>query len=90
MDCKTHDIYFIEHILAFFAGSDGIVLENLIENFACEVQIPEARAFYAFQAMIENVHCVSEDTHVLTSNGYFPIKKIVKQIDIINDTTLLK
>jgi len=48
--------YFIEHILAFFAGSDGIVLENLIENFSSEVQIPEARAFYGFQAMIENVH----------------------------------
>jgi ribonucleotide reductase beta subunit family protein with ferritin-like domain len=71
--------YFIEHILAFFAGSDGIVLENLIENFACEVQIPEARAFYAFQAMIENVHCVSGDTHVLTSSGYYPIKKIVDE-----------
>ncbi len=48
--------YFIENILAFFAGSDGIVLENLIENFACEVQVPEARAFYGFQAMIENIH----------------------------------
>ena len=48
--------YFIEHILAFFAGSDGIVLENLIENFSQEVQIPEARCFYGFQAMIENVH----------------------------------
>ncbi len=48
--------YFIENILAFFAGSDGIVLENLIENFSCEVQAPEARAFYGFQAMIENVH----------------------------------
>lgn len=69
--------YFIEHILAFFAGSDGIVLENLIENFACEVQIPEARAFYAFQAMIENVHCVRGDTFILTQDGYFPIKDLV-------------
>jgi ribonucleoside-diphosphate reductase beta chain len=48
--------YFIEHILAFFAGSDGIVLENLVTNFCCEVQIPEARFFYSFQAMMENVH----------------------------------
>lgn len=48
--------YFIENILAFFAGSDGIVLENLIENFCKEVQIPEARSAYSFQAYIENVH----------------------------------
>ena len=77
--------YFIEHILAFFAGSDGIVLENLIENFACEVQVPEARAFYAFQAMIENVHCVSGKTFILTKDGYFPIKDLVdEQVDIWN------
>jgi len=48
--------YFIENILAFFAGSDGIVLENLVSNFCSEVTIPEARCFYAFQAMIENIH----------------------------------
>ena len=48
--------YFIEHVLAFFAGSDGIVLENLVENFCQEVQSPEARCFYGFQAMMENVH----------------------------------
>lgn len=48
--------YFIENILAFFAGSDGIVLENLVSNFCTEVQVPEARCFYAFQAMIENIH----------------------------------
>lgn len=77
--------YFIEHILAFFAGSDGIVLENLIENFACEVQIPEARAFYGFQAMIENVHCVSGDTKILTKNGHIPIEKLVdEKVDVWN------
>lgn len=48
--------YFIEHILAFFAGADGIVLENLLSNFSVEIQASEARNFYAFQAMIENVH----------------------------------
>ena len=48
--------YFIEHVLAFFAGSDGIVLENLITNFCNEVQVPDARCFYSFQAMIENIH----------------------------------
>ena len=48
--------YFIENILAFFAGSDGIVLENLVQNFCNEVQLPEAKCVYAFQAYIENVH----------------------------------
>lgn len=48
--------YFIEHVLAFFAGADGIVLENLSSNFANEVQWSEARAFYAFQSHIEQIH----------------------------------
>lgn len=48
--------YFISHVLAFFAASDGIVNENLIECFSQEVQIPEARFFYGFQIMIENIH----------------------------------
>lgn len=67
---------FIEHILAFFAGADGLVIENLIETFSVEVQAPEARAFYAFQAMIENVHCVSGDTRVLTQLGYLSIGEL--------------
>ena len=48
--------YVIENILAFFAGSDGIVLENLIQNFCSDVQLPEAKCVYAYQAYIENVH----------------------------------
>lgn len=48
--------YFVENVLAFFAGSDGIVLQNLVQNFCHEIHIPEARCFYGFQAMIENVH----------------------------------
>ncbi|KAK4687071.1 ribonucleoside-diphosphate reductase beta chain, partial [Tremellales sp. Uapishka_1] len=48
--------FFILRILAFFAASDGIVGENLISQFSMDVQIAEARAFYAFQAMIEQVH----------------------------------
>tara|TARA_X000001036_G_scaffold54733_1_gene44305 strand:- start:48 stop:1031 length:984 start_codon:yes stop_codon:yes gene_type:complete len=48
--------YFILNVLAFFAGSDGIVLENLMGNFALEVQVPEARAFYAVQGAIETIH----------------------------------
>ena len=48
--------HFLLNILAFFAGSDGIVLENLLTNFFTEVQIPEARSFYALQAAVENIH----------------------------------
>jgi ribonucleoside-diphosphate reductase subunit M2 len=48
--------HFIETILAFFAASDGIVNENLVERFSSEVQVPEARAFYAFQMFIETIH----------------------------------
>jgi ribonucleoside-diphosphate reductase beta chain len=51
--------HFIEYILAFFAASDGIVIENLLTNFASEVKISEARAFYSFQSMIENVHSLT-------------------------------
>jgi ribonucleoside-diphosphate reductase beta chain len=48
--------HFLKHILAFFAASDGIINENLVMNFSNEVQWPEARAFYGFQIMMENVH----------------------------------
>ncbi|XP_013105053.1 ribonucleoside-diphosphate reductase subunit M2 [Stomoxys calcitrans] len=48
--------YFISHVLAFFAASDGIVNENLVERFSQEVQVTEARCFYGFQIAMENVH----------------------------------
>ena len=48
--------YFIKHILAFFAASDGIVLENLGQRFMSEVQVSEVRAFYGFQIAMENIH----------------------------------
>jgi len=52
----VNEQYFIKHVLAFFAASDGIVLENLSGGFAVEVQVPEARAFYGFQIAMENIH----------------------------------
>merc|ERR1712232_1097992 len=48
--------HFVKHVLAFFAASDGIVLENLASRFSTEIQIPEARAFYGFQIAMENIH----------------------------------
>lgn len=53
---SRNEQHFIQYILAFFAASDGIVNENLVERFAQEVQIPEARCFYGFQIAIENIH----------------------------------
>jgi ribonucleotide reductase beta subunit family protein with ferritin-like domain len=73
---NTDEQYFIRNILGFFAGSDGIVQENLSTRFSNEVQIAEARAFYSFQNMIEQVHCVTPDTVILTDKGYFNIKSL--------------
>ena len=53
---KEGEKHFIKHVLAFFAASDGIVNENLAVNFMREIQIPEARCFYGFQIMMENIH----------------------------------
>jgi ribonucleoside-diphosphate reductase beta chain len=59
--------HFITHVLAFFAASDGIVNENLAINFVREVQIPEARCFYGFQIMMENIH---SETYSLLIDSY--------------------
>ncbi|MFT4600115.1 MAG: ribonucleoside-diphosphate reductase beta chain [Arenicella sp.] len=59
--------YFIKHILAFFAASDGIVNENLAENFLAEVQYTEAKFFYGFQITIENIH---SETYSLLIDTY--------------------
>jgi len=59
--------HFISHILAFFAASDGIVNENLAINFMSEVQLPEARCFYGFQIMMENIH---SETYALLIDTY--------------------
>ena len=64
---NENEQHFIKYVLAFFAASDGIVNENLHMNFANEVQISEARAFYAFQEMIESVH---SETYSLLIDSY--------------------
>lgn len=63
--------HFISHVLAFFAGADGIVLENLSSRFMTEVQVPEARAFYAVQTMIETIH---SETYSLLLDTYIQDK----------------
>ncbi|MFA7275016.1 MAG: ribonucleotide-diphosphate reductase subunit beta [Crocinitomicaceae bacterium] len=59
--------HFIKHVLAFFAASDGIVNENLAENFLSEVQYTEAKFFYGFQVAMENVH---SETYSLLIDTY--------------------
>ncbi|MFI5217880.1 MAG: ribonucleoside-diphosphate reductase small subunit [Bacteroidia bacterium] len=59
--------HFIKHVLAFFAASDGIVNENLAVNFMKEVQLPEARCFYGFQIMMENIQ---SETYSLLIDAY--------------------
>jgi len=69
--------YFIKHILAFFAASDGIVNENLAENFVNEVQYSEAKFFYGFQIMMENIH---SETYSLLIDTYVKDNKEKDQL----------
>lgn len=64
---SSSERHFIKHVLAFFVGSDGIVMENLVENFCRQVQVPEARNFYTFQAMMEGIH---SETYSLLIDTY--------------------
>ncbi|MCM4171775.1 ribonucleoside-diphosphate reductase [Arenibacter sp. TNZ] len=69
---NSDERYFIKHILAFFAASDGIVNENLAENFVSEVQYAEAKFFYGFQIMMENIH---SETYSLLIDTYVKDEK---------------
>ncbi len=71
--------YFIKHILAFFAASDGIVNENLAENFVNEVQYAEAKFFYGFQIMMENIH---SETYSLLIDTY--VKDEIEKAQLFN------
>jgi ribonucleotide reductase beta subunit family protein with ferritin-like domain len=64
---SNNERHFVSHILAFFAASDGIVNENLAQNFATEIQNPEARCFYGFQIAVENIH---SETYSLLIDTY--------------------
>jgi ribonucleotide reductase beta subunit family protein with ferritin-like domain len=70
---NENEKYFIEHVLAFFSASDGIVNENIDTNFSKDIQIQEARACYAFQQAIEAVH--SETYSILLDKYVTDLKK---------------
>lgn len=69
---NSDEKHYIKNVLAFFAASDGIVNENLAENFLKEVQYPEAKCFYGFQIMMENIH---SETYSLLIDTYIKDEK---------------
>ncbi len=79
--------YFIKNVLAFFAGSDGIVLENLGQRFMNEIQIPEAKAFYAFQMAMEVCHSITYslliDTYIKDTNEKEHLFKAIETIPCV-------
>merc|ERR1719422_2187093 len=76
---NVQEQHFIKYVLAFFAASDGIVLENLTSHFINDVKLPEARCFYAFQAAMENIH---SETYSLLIDTY--IKSETEKNELFN------
>lgn len=78
---------FIKYVLAFFAGSDGIVNENLVENFSREIQVPEARAFFSIQMAMETIHSetyrISLETLIQDSDEQIKLFDAIEQISSI-------
>ena len=85
---NQNEQHFIKHILAFFAASDGIVLENLGQRFMNEVQLAEARAAYGFQIMMENVH--SETYSLLIDTLVKEEREKTKLFEAINNFPCIK
>jgi ribonucleoside-diphosphate reductase subunit M2 len=86
---SANEQYFVKNVLAFFAASDGIVNENLVEQFCSEVQVPEARCFYGFQIAMENIHSETYslliDTYIKDHNEKDKLLNAVQNFDIIHD-----
>jgi ribonucleotide reductase beta subunit family protein with ferritin-like domain len=79
LSLSAKEQHFIKYVLAFFAASDGIVLENLCSHFINDVKLAEARCFYAFQAMMENIH---SETYSLLIDTY--IQKEAEKAELFN------
>jgi len=87
-ELKDGERHFINNVLAFFAASDGIVNENLAQNFIREVQYPEARSFYGFQIMMENIH--SEMYSLLIDTYVKDSKEQMKYFQAIDNIPCVK
>ena len=81
--------HFLKHILAFFAGADGIVNDNLLSNFYTEVQVPEARTFYAYQVFNEGIHATTYslliDSFIKEQAEKDRLFNAIKEIPVISD-----
>lgn len=86
---NANEKHFIKNVLAFFAASDGIVMENLAEQFCSEVQIPEARCFYGFQIAMENIHSETYslliDTYIKDQNEKAYLFNAIQNIDVVKE-----
>lgn len=84
--------HFIKYVLAFFAASDGIVLENLALRFYNDVQIPEARAFYSFQMAMETIHSVTYailiETYISDANEQHQLFRAIETLPSVRDKAL--
>ena len=84
---KDDEKHFIKMVLAFFAASDGIVLENLGQRFMNEVQLPEAKAAYGFQMMMENIHSETYslliDTYINNSDEKLKLFRAIDNFECI-------
>jgi ribonucleotide reductase beta subunit family protein with ferritin-like domain len=89
---SENEQYFIKHVLAFFAGSDGIVQDNLASRFQREVQSPVARLFYAFQNAMEGVHSETYslliDQYVKDKNEQIKYFRAIDEIPCIREKAL--
>jgi ribonucleoside-diphosphate reductase beta chain len=85
---NDNERHFIKHVLAFFAASDGIVNENLAENFVREVQYTEAKFFYGFQIMMENIHSETYslliDTYIKDTQEKNKLFKAIETLDCVS------
>ena len=79
MSLTDNERFFIENVLAFFAASDGIVNENLVERFCKDVKVLEAKFFYGFQIAMENIH---SETYSLLIDTY--VKDVAKKTKLLN------
>lgn len=86
---NENERYFIKHILAFFAGSDGIVNENLALNFYNEIQVPEIRQYYSTQILIEAVHSETYslliDSYIKSPNEKHELLNAIQTIPVIKE-----
>lgn len=84
---NENEKHFIKHVLAFFAASDGIVNENLVQKFCAEIQIPEVRCFYGFQIAMENIHSETYslliDTYIVDQAEKLMLFQAIEHIPVV-------